>query len=93
MHGKSSKVSHNGEGIFEGLENPFQAGRYHSLCAIEMPECLETTATCENIVMGLRHKTKPIFGVQFHPESILTPTGGKIIQNLLNMSAKFGRTL
>ena len=93
MHGKSSKVSHTGEGIFEGLENPFQAGRYHSLCAVKMPECLETTATCENIVMGLRHKTKLIFGVQFHPESILTPTGGKIIQNLLNMSAKFGRTL
>jgi anthranilate synthase/aminodeoxychorismate synthase-like glutamine amidotransferase len=90
MHGKSSKVAHNGKGIFQGLENPFQAGRYHSLCAARMPDCLEITATCENIVMGLQHKTKPIFGVQFHPESILTPIGGKIIQNLLNMSSKIG---
>ena len=86
MHGKSSKVTHNGKGIFDGLENPLQAGRYHSLCAVKMPDCLETTATYENIVMALQHKTKPIFGVQFHPESILTPTGGKIIQNPLKIS-------
>jgi anthranilate synthase/aminodeoxychorismate synthase-like glutamine amidotransferase len=86
MHGKASKVEHNGRGIFEGVENPLQAGRYHSLCATTMPDCLEITATYENIVMGAQHKQKPIFGVQFHPESILTPTGGKIIQNLLNIS-------
>jgi anthranilate synthase/aminodeoxychorismate synthase-like glutamine amidotransferase len=86
MHGKASKVTHNGKGIFEGVENPLQAGRYHSLCAVKMPDCLETTAEYENIVMGLQHKQKPIFGVQFHPESILTPTGGKIIQNLLKIA-------
>ncbi len=86
MHGKASKVTHNGKGIFEGVENPLQAGRYHSLCAVKMPDCLEVTAEYENIVMGLQHKQKPIFGVQFHPESILTPTGGKIIQNLLKIA-------
>ena len=85
-HGKASKVTHNGKGIFEGVENPLQAGRYHSLCAVKVPDCLEITAEYENIVMGIQHKQKPIFGVQFHPESILTPTGGKIIQNLLKIS-------
>jgi anthranilate synthase/aminodeoxychorismate synthase-like glutamine amidotransferase len=88
MHGKSSKIIHNGKGIFEGLENPLQAGRYHSLCAIKTPDCLEVTAQYDNIVMAVEHKQKPIFGVQFHPESILTPTGGKIIQNLLKISLK-----
>ncbi|MCJ7611308.1 MAG: aminodeoxychorismate/anthranilate synthase component II [Candidatus Aminicenantes bacterium] len=86
MHGKSSKIIHNGKGIFEGLENPLQAGRYHSLCAVKTPDCLEVTAQYDNIVMAVKHKQKPIFGVQFHPESILTPTGGKIIQNLLKIS-------
>ncbi|MEN6387158.1 MAG: aminodeoxychorismate/anthranilate synthase component II [Phycisphaerales bacterium] len=91
MHGKSSKVTHNEKGIFEGVENPLQAGRYHSLCATKMPDCLKVTAEYENIVMALEHKDKPIFGVQFHPESILTPAGGKIIQNLLNISLKARR--
>jgi anthranilate synthase component 2 len=91
MHGKSSRVTHNEKGIFEGVENPLQAGRYHSLCATKMPDCLKVTAEYENIVMGLEHKDKPIFGVQFHPESILTPAGGKIIQNLLNISLKARR--
>lgn len=86
MHGKSSKVIHNGKGIFEGLENPLQAGRYHSLCAVKVPDCLEVIAQYDNIVMAVEHKRKPIFGVQFHPESILTPTGGKIIQNLLKIA-------
>jgi anthranilate synthase/aminodeoxychorismate synthase-like glutamine amidotransferase len=86
MHGKPSRVSHNGRDIFEGIENPLQAGRYHSLVALEMPECLDTTAQFEGIVMGLRHKEFPIFGVQFHPESILTPAGGKIIENILKIS-------
>ncbi|MCE5339879.1 MAG: aminodeoxychorismate/anthranilate synthase component II [Planctomycetaceae bacterium] len=92
MHGKSSRVTHNEKGIFEGVENPLQAGRYHSLCATKMPDCLQVTAEYENIVMGLQHKDKPIFGVQFHPESILTPAGGKIIQNLLNIALKTRRT-
>jgi anthranilate synthase/aminodeoxychorismate synthase-like glutamine amidotransferase len=86
MHGKASKVTHNEKGIFEGVENPLQAGRYHSLCAVKVPDCLDVTAQYEDIVMGVQHKQKPIFGVQFHPESILTPTGGKIIQNLLKIS-------
>jgi len=88
MHGKGSKVSHDGKGVFEGLENPLQAGRYHSLCASQMPDCLETTADFNGIVMGLKHKELPIFGVQFHPESILTPTGGKIIENILNIAVQ-----
>ena len=83
MHGKPSKVTHNQKGVFAGVENPLQAGRYHSLCVLELPDCLEKTAEFEGIVMGVRHKGLPIFGVQFHPESILTPAGGKIIENIL----------
>jgi anthranilate synthase/aminodeoxychorismate synthase-like glutamine amidotransferase len=88
MHGKPSRITHNEKGIFEGLENPLQAGRYHSLCAAlsELPDCLEKTAEFENIVMGVQHKTLPIYGVQFHPESILTPTGGRIIENVLKIA-------
>jgi anthranilate synthase/aminodeoxychorismate synthase-like glutamine amidotransferase len=86
MHGKPSRVRHKGVGIFEGLENPMHAGRYHSLCACDLPDCLEETAEFEGIVMGIQHKTLPIYGVQFHPESILTPTGGKIIENILQIA-------
>lgn len=88
MHGKPSRVTHNGEGVFAGVENPLQAGRYHSLCALEVPDCLEKTAEFEGVVMGVRHKEFPIFGVQFHPESILTPAGGKIIENVLSIAEK-----
>lgn len=88
MHGKGSPVSHNGAGIFEDVENPLQAGRYHSLCVKELPECLEQTAKFESIVMAAQHRELPIFGVQFHPESILTPAGGKIIENVLAISAE-----
>ena len=88
MHGKGSRVTHNGKGIFEGVENPLQAGRYHSLCAVKLPKCLEQTAKIEEIVMGIEHKELPIFGVQFHPESILTPAGGKIIENILSIAAE-----
>lgn len=90
MHGKPSRITHNEKGIFEGLENPLQAGRYHSLCGIlsELPDCLEKTAEFEGIVMGVQHKTLPIYGVQFHPESILTPTGGRIIENILKIATK-----
>jgi anthranilate synthase component 2 len=87
MHGKPSRIDHKGKGLFEGLENPLQVGRYHSLCAMEMPDCMETTATFEGIVMGAVHKQLPIYGVQFHPESILTPTGGRIIENMLAIAA------
>lgn len=86
MHGKPSRISHTGKGIFAGLENPLQAGRYHSLCALSLPDCLEQTAEFEGVVMGVQHKTLPVFGVQFHPESVLTPPGGKLIENLLEIA-------
>jgi anthranilate synthase/aminodeoxychorismate synthase-like glutamine amidotransferase len=88
VHGKPSRVNHNGKGVFAGVENPLQAGRYHSLCALKLPDCLEPTAEFEGINMGARHKTLPIFGVQFHPESILTPAGGKIIENILAIAVE-----
>lgn len=91
MHGKSSRITHNSKGVFEGLENPLHAGRYHSLCAIELPDCLEETANYHGIVMGLQHKKLPIYGVQFHPESILTPTGGKIIENMIRIAAEHSK--
>lgn len=89
MHGKPSRITHNGKGLFEGLENPLQVGRYHSLCAMTMPDCMEVTAEFEGVVMGANHKTLPIYGVQFHPESILTPTGGRIIENMLTLASAF----
>jgi anthranilate synthase/aminodeoxychorismate synthase-like glutamine amidotransferase len=88
MHGKPSRVTHSEKGIFAGVENPLQAGRYHSLCILQLPECLEKTADFEGIVMGTQHKSLPIYGVQFHPESILTPAGGKIIENILTIAAE-----
>jgi anthranilate synthase component 2 len=92
MHGKPSRVTHNQKGIFEGVENPLQAGRYHSLCVLELPDCFEKTAAFEGIVMGVEHKKLPIFGVQFHPESILTPAGGKIIENVLSIAVSRKKT-
>ena len=91
MHGKSSKITHTGKGVFAGLENPLHAGRYHSLCAMTLPDCLEETASYEGIVMGVEHRELPIYGVQFHPESILTPTGGKIIENVIRESLVVSR--
>jgi anthranilate synthase/aminodeoxychorismate synthase-like glutamine amidotransferase len=88
MHGKPSRISHNEEGLFQGVENPLQAGRYHSLMAQSLPDGLERTAEFEGIVMAVQHKRWPIFGVQFHPESILTPAGGKIIQNVLEIAVR-----
>ena len=90
MHGKPSRVTHSQTGIFEGVENPLQAGRYHSLCAVEIPDCLEVTAEFEGVIMGVEHKELPMFGVQFHPESILTPAGGKIIENILKIATEKG---
>jgi anthranilate synthase/aminodeoxychorismate synthase-like glutamine amidotransferase len=91
MHGKGSRVTHNQRGIFAGVENPLQAGRYHSLCVLELPDCLEKTAEFDGIIMGARHKELPIFGVQFHPESILTPAGGRIIENVLSIAIEKNR--
>lgn len=88
MHGKTSPVLHQGEDLFQGLPSPFEATRYHSLIVKRetFPDCLEITAeTEEGEIMGLRHKDHPIYGVQFHPESILTGEGKKILQNFLNL--------
>jgi anthranilate synthase/aminodeoxychorismate synthase-like glutamine amidotransferase len=85
-HGKTSSVSHEGTGLFSGLPNPFEAGRYHSLIVREegLPRELEVTARSEGgLVMGLAHRSKPVFGVQFHPESVLTPDGEKLLRNFL----------
>jgi anthranilate synthase/aminodeoxychorismate synthase-like glutamine amidotransferase len=86
MHGKTSPVMHDGKSIFTGLENPFEAMRYHSLLVEQktIPECLEVSArTAEGEVMGLRHRRYPIEGVQFHPESIGTPEGKNLLRNFL----------
>ncbi|MBI3334692.1 aminodeoxychorismate/anthranilate synthase component II [Candidatus Pacearchaeota archaeon] len=83
MHGKSSYIKHDGKTLFEGLENPLAVGRYHSLCATILPDCLEQSAQCEDINMAIRHKQYFVEGVLFHPESILTTLGGRIIENLL----------
>jgi anthranilate synthase component 2 len=88
MHGKISTITHNDQDIFVGLSNPFEATRYHSLAIEEssMPECLEATAWAEDHeIMGVRHKTMPVWGVQFHPESILTKQGMKIFENFLRL--------
>ena len=84
FHGKTSKVTHDGKTIYKNIENPFQVGRYHSLAGLKIPKELEVSAkTDSNVVMGVRHRKYFIEGVQFHPESILTPCGGIIIENLL----------
>ncbi len=88
MHGKPSRLTHNGRGVFSGIENPLQAGRYHSLAALEVPDCLDVVAEFEGVVMGVKHKELPIHGVQFHPESILTPAGGKVIENMLGIAVE-----
>ena len=88
MHGKTSPILHNGKGVFENLPNPFEATRYHSLIVKRdtLPACLEITAeTAEKEIMGLRHRELPIHGVQFHPESILTLEGKKLLQNFLSL--------
>ncbi len=88
MHGKTSPIIHDGKFLFEGMPNPFTATRYHSLVVQRdtLPDCLEVTAETEaGEVMGLRHKEHPIWGVQFHPESILTENGRQILKNFLNL--------
>jgi para-aminobenzoate synthetase component 2 len=90
MHGKTSPIVHDGRNIFAGLPSPFDAMRYHSLlvAADSIPPCLEVSArTAEGEVMGLRHRTFPIEGIQFHPESIGTPEGKRLLANFLRMVA------
>ena len=89
MHGKISQIHHNGQGVFAGLPEPFEATRYHSLIVerATLPESLEVTAWTEdefNLIMGLRHREYPIQGVQFHPESILTHAGKQLLKNFLD---------
>ena len=84
LHGKASPVMHDGTGIFTDLPEPFDAGRYHSLAATRLPDCLEPTAYAEDgEVMAVRHRTLPVVGVQFHPESVLTPDGPTLAGNFL----------
>ena len=84
LHGKTSRVRHDGLGVFRGLPDEIEAGRYHSLAAIEVPEALVVTAQTEDgEVMGVRHRRYPIEGVQFHPESVLTPDGPRMAENFL----------
>ena len=85
LHGKSSPIEHDGKGIFAGLPANFEAGRYHSLAALNVPAELEVTArTPDGEVMGVRHRELPIEGVQFHPESVLTPLGHELAENFLS---------
>jgi anthranilate synthase component 2/para-aminobenzoate synthetase component 2 len=89
MHGKTSMVHHDNKTVFEGLAEPFEAGRYHSLCADHdsLPDSLELTAqTATGEIMGVRHKELPLEGVQFHPESVLTPEGDKLMRNFMRMT-------
>jgi anthranilate synthase/aminodeoxychorismate synthase-like glutamine amidotransferase len=93
MHGKSSQVYHDRKSVFSGLPNPFVGGRYHSLAVTEMtlPDNLVISAyTSDGEIMGVRHKTHPVEGVQFHPESVLTPLGDRIITNFLALQVRDG---
>jgi anthranilate synthase/aminodeoxychorismate synthase-like glutamine amidotransferase len=83
VHGKTSRVRHEGGPLFEGVPSPFPVGRYHSLAATTLPDCLAPIAGTERVVMAVAHRSAPQFGVQFHPESILTPEGGRIIENVM----------
>ena len=88
MHGKTSAIRHDGRGLFAGLSNPFVATRYHSLVIApeSLPDCLEVTAkTWEDEIMGVRHRTWPLHGVQFHPESFLTLQGPQLLKNFIEM--------
>jgi anthranilate synthase/aminodeoxychorismate synthase-like glutamine amidotransferase len=93
MHGKTSAIFHTGTGVFAGLPSPFEATRYHSLIVDRpsLPDTLEITAeTADGIIMGLRHKETGVEGVQFHPESILTPTGPRLLATFLGISQPVG---
>ena len=91
MHGKSSLIHHNGQGIFTGLTNPFSAIRYHSLVVQRerLPDCFEVTAWTDNgTIMGLQHRQYPVVGIQFHPESFMTEVGKEILRNFLGNERK-----
>jgi len=93
MHGKVSQIRHNGTGLFQGLPSPIAATRYHSLVVDRdsLPDCLEVTAeTDDGLIMGLAHRSLPIHGVQFHPESIASASGHDILRNFLNLATRGG---
>ncbi|KKB09560.1 anthranilate synthase component II [Devosia chinhatensis] len=92
FHGKTSRITHNGKGIFRGLNAGFEATRYHSLIvkAETLPDVLEVTATTDDgLIMGMQHKSLPVHGVQFHPESIASENGHALLQNFLNIARDF----
>ena len=90
MHGRLSKIRHNGKQVFEGIPSPFNATRYHSLIVSDLPDCLEVDAvTDDGLVMGIHHKELPLWGVQFHPESIASEHGDKIIKNFLALAEEY----
>ncbi|HXA29837.1 MAG TPA: aminodeoxychorismate/anthranilate synthase component II [Candidatus Angelobacter sp.] len=94
MHGKVSRVMHDGDGVFAGLPDPFEATRYHSLVVerSSLPETLQVTAwTDDGLIMGLRHRSHPVVGVQFHPESICTPVGHRLLAAFLRMASSSAR--
>jgi len=88
VHGKSSFIEHKGKGLFQDLPSPMSVARYHSLAASIVPDCLEVTASLGSMVMAIQHRELPIFGVQFHPESICSPSGGTLIENLIRMKTE-----
>jgi anthranilate synthase/aminodeoxychorismate synthase-like glutamine amidotransferase len=91
MHGKVSQVRHDGQGLFKGMGNPFQAGRYHSLAVLKEtlpPELVANAFSEDDEIMGMRHVSHPTYGVQFHPESVLTPTGKRLLRNFLDIVAE-----
>lgn len=93
MHGKTSLIYHQGDPMFDGMPNPFEATRYHSLIVDQatLPNCLYVTATTDQgEIMGLRHKQFPVYGVQFHPESILTTHGPRLLRNFLEINIPLG---
>jgi anthranilate synthase/aminodeoxychorismate synthase-like glutamine amidotransferase len=84
VHGKTTEITHEGRGLFEGLPDPLTVGRYHSLVVDpEMPDCLRVTASGGGVVMAVEHRELPAYGVQFHPESVLTPEGKRLLENFL----------
>lgn len=90
VHGKTSRVTHDGRGIFHGLPSPFAAARYHSLAAERVPDSLLVTARAGALVMAVAHRSLPVTGVQFHPESILTSHGGRLIENVMSWAGGGG---
>jgi anthranilate synthase component 2 len=87
VHGKTSRIRHEGGPLFAGVPSPFPVGRYHSLAATTLPDCLAPIAGTDRVVMAVAHRTAPQLGVQFHPESILTPEGGQIIDNVIRWAS------